>query len=114
MTTRQSSAESRPHQFGVAVDAETLARLDRLRCIRGEARTRVAQLALIGGGLDRLEHEHFGAVQRYNALALRSGAKTWQAYAVLYAARYASKTYPPSLSDLEEMESRGLKLVAGS
>lgn len=87
------------HQFTLVVDAETLARMDRLRTCLGVSRSRVAELALTGQGIERMEVEQQELIKKFNRLADGQG-KTWQEYAAWYAEKFARLTYPPNLDAL--------------
>jgi hypothetical protein len=90
-------------QTGVGLGRETILRLDRLRACYGRSRSFVADLALIGGGLDMLETNNASLIERFNALASDAG-KTWQEYVERYVTAFGSKTYPPTVAQLEEMQ----------
>lgn len=90
-------------QTGVGLGRETILRLDRLRACYGRSRSFVADLALVSGGLGGIEAENVETLLRFNALAADAGM-TWQAYVERYVTTFGSKTYPPTVTQLEEMK----------
>lgn len=90
-------------QTGVGLGRETVQRLDRLRACYGRSRSYVTDLALISGGLDGLEKINAADVARFNDLAADAGM-TWQSYVEAYVMEYGTKTYPPTVAQLEEKQ----------
>jgi hypothetical protein len=90
-------------QFGLGLSPDVMARLERMRAVLGEPRSRVVERALAGQGLMALEDEHPEGCHRFVQLAYRAGL-TWQEYAGRYATRFANRTYPPNIDELEMLE----------
>jgi hypothetical protein len=88
-------------QFMALVEPGTLRRLDALRIVMGRSRARVAEQALLSGGLDMLEFSNQERLQRLRDVAARAGMY-WEDYVQLYAEINARVTYGPSLEALEE------------
>ncbi len=104
-------------QFGLGLSNEVMARCERLRaCLdpeTGVSRSNVIEMALTGGGLNKLERACEDRIQRFDALAVRSG-QGWITYAHEYADRWNRKTYPPTVAELEAMEqTKALNALAG-
>lgn len=92
-------------QTGIGLGRETVQRLDRLRAVYGKSRSFVADLALTSGGLDGVERLNAADVQRFNDLAADAGM-TWQEYVEAYVTDFGTKTYPPTVAQLEEKKWR--------
>lgn len=91
-------------QLGIGLDEELLARLDRLRACLGVSRSKVAELAL-HQSIARLERREEEGLRRFEVIA-RNAGMNWMEYAQDYAERYSRKTYPPTLEELEKLDSR--------
>lgn len=83
------------------IEPETLRRLDALRIVMGRSRARVAEQALLGGGLDALEADNAERLDRLHYVASQAGMN-WSDYVKLYAEINARVTYGPSLEALEQ------------
>jgi hypothetical protein len=88
-------------QTGIGLGRETVQRLDRLRAVYGKSRSFVADLALTSGGLDGVERLNAADIERFNDLAADAGM-TWQEYVEAYVTDFGTKTYPPTVAQLEE------------
>jgi hypothetical protein len=93
-------------QTGIGLDAETLARCDRLRACLGRSRSHVIELALRAEGLAGVEAEYAGKIAIFGALAEGVGM-TWQQYAAAYVDAFGAKTYPPDVDALAAMKFTG-------
>lgn len=100
--TEELKREPRKVQLGLGLPPRTLARLDRLRACTGLTRGDVVDAALNAGGLLELETAHRQLLARFGKLADRAG-QNWVDYAHDYARTWASKTYPPTVDELEAM-----------
>lgn len=87
-------------QTGIGLARTTVQRLDRLRAVYGKSRSFVADLALVSGGLDGIEALNAADIARFNDLAADAGM-TWQEYVEAYVTEYGTKTYPPTVAQLE-------------
>jgi predicted transcriptional regulator len=94
-------------QTGIGLDAETLARCDRLRACLGRSRSYVIEKALHAGGLASLEAEHVNEIRQFNVLAELAGYAGWQQYATAYVEAFGAKTYPPDVDALAAMKFTG-------
>jgi predicted transcriptional regulator len=92
-------------QTGIGLGRETVQRLDRLRAVYGKSRSYVADLALTSGGLSGLEAVNAADVARFGDLAADAGM-TWQEYVEAYVTDFGTKTYPPTVAQLEEKKWR--------
>jgi hypothetical protein len=101
--TEAMTRSPRKVQLGLGLPPRTLARLDRLRACTGLTRGDVVDAALNAGGLVEIEEAHAELIERFAALAERAG-QGWEDYAHDYARKWSSKTYPPTVSALEELE----------
>jgi predicted transcriptional regulator len=99
-------AERTIFQTGIGLDAETLARCDRLRACLGRSRSYVIEQALRAGGLDLQEADHLGDIKTFEELASQAGL-TWQQYAAAYVEAFGAKTYPPDVATLAAMQFTG-------
>jgi hypothetical protein len=92
-------------QTGIGLGRETVQRLDRLRAVYGKSRSFVADLALTSGGLDMVETNNAADIERFNDLAADADM-TWQEYVEAYVTDFGTKTYPPTVAQLEERKWR--------
>jgi predicted transcriptional regulator len=99
-------AERTIFQTGIGLDAETLARCDRLRACLGRSRSHVIEQALRAGGLDALEAQASEEIETFHGLASQAGL-TWQQYAAAYVEAFGAKTYPPDVATLAAMQFTG-------
>lgn len=90
-------------QFGLGLPLDVMARLERLRAVLGEPRSRVVERGLTGQGLTALETEHHQGCVRFIQLADRAGLP-WTEYARRYALAFSNRTYPPNIDELETLE----------
>lgn len=88
-------------QFMALVEVSTMDRLDALRLVMGVSRARVAEQAMVGGGLNRLERTHTERLERLYRLA-GAQQRTWQELVREYAKRNARVTYGQTLEELEQ------------
>lgn len=101
---------AKKRQFMALVEPTTLTRLDALRIVLNTSRARVAELAMLGAGLDALEAEQSERIYRLEMLADKRRmtlAELTERYSELYA-----RSYGPTLEELEKDRSLLKKAVA--
>jgi hypothetical protein len=92
-------------QTGIGLERSTLLRCDRLRACYGRSRSWVIERGL-QVGLAKLEAEKADEVQLFSRLAERHGM-TWQQYVAWYVGEYGLKTFPPTVTDLDNWSESG-------
>ena len=90
-------------QVMVSLEQTDIDRVDALRLVMGESRSRVLTRALLNkpGGILTLEAANVERLARLTKLA-RDAGMTWNAYVQKYAELMKYQTYPTTLEELEE------------
>lgn len=105
--------------IGAMVEPHLLARLDRLRACMGDSRSRVMEIVMTQGPIDKIEAQYGEAIKTFNLLAERAGVPWWT-YTLAYAVAFARQTYPPTAAamsspqggkDARELMAKALKVV---